>query len=245
MKKRNEGKEIIKKPKTASKFAIQFNMSIRQELSHQNGYYVEIPAKEIWEGVEKYCGYTKEEFLENIESKFAPWMTWENNKRPTVPGESTWQLDHKIPRADFKYTRMSDPEFAQCWALSNLEPLESYMNILKSNKNLLRAIQSSFIKGLRTGNVCGGVWNHLDYVPMEARQYLEENWGERIDWENLTNTNLEIDHIIPQAYLAFTSFDDENFRECWSLSNLQVLTKKDNSKKSSVYKNIFYQYNMQ
>jgi len=243
MKKSKEGKEKIKKPKTASKFALQFIMSIRNELSRQNGYYVEIPAKEIWEGVEKYCGYTKEQFIENIESKLAPWMTWENNKRSTVPGEQTWQLDHIIPRADFKYTKMSDPEFALCWALSNLNPLETQINLLKSNKKFINSIRSCFIRGLRTGKPVGVLWQHLDYDPMEARQYLEEDWGESIDWENFKNTNLEIDHIIPQAFLAFTSFSDENFRECWSLRNLQILTKKDNISKSSVHNNILWGYN--
>lgn len=243
MKKRNDERETVKKPKTASKFATQLTISIRQELSRQNGHYMEISSKEVWEGLEKYCGYTREQFLENIESKFAPWMTWENNKRPTVPGEKTWQLDHIVPRADFKYTRMSDPEFSQCWALSNLNPLESRINMLKSNKNFINSIRSCFIKGLRTGKPVGALWQHLNYDPMEARQYLEENWGSHIDWENFKDTNLEIDHIIPQAFLAFTSFSDENFRECWSLRNLQILTKKDNISKSSVHNNILWSYN--
>lgn len=242
-KKRNEGKERVKKPKTASRFATQFTMSIRQELSRRNGYYMEIAIEEIWEGIEKYCGYTKEQFIENIESKLAPWMTWENNKRPDIPGERTWQLDHIVPRVDFKYTRMSDPEFALCWALSNLEPLESRINLIKSNKNLLHVIRSSFMKSLREGIPFGKIWKHLDYTPQEARDYLEKQWGQPVDWKNFKNSGLEVDHIIPQAYLSFSSFSDKNFSECWSLKNLQLLPKKQNIQKSSLYNNILWAYN--
>lgn len=243
MKKRKEGKEKIKQPKTASRFATQFTISIRQELSRQNGYYMEIPIEEIWEGVEKYCGYTKEQFIENIESKFAPWMTWENNKRPNNPDEQTWQLDHISPRAAFKYTRMSDPEFALCWSLSNLKPLESRINIIKSNKDLLENIRSCFNSGLRKGIASGKIWDHFNYTPQEARNYLEKKWGQPIDWENFKNSGLEVDHIIPQAYLPFSSFNEENFNVCWSLENLQILPKEQNAQKSSIYNNILWLYN--
>lgn len=243
IKAREDRKEKTKQPKTASRFATQLIIAIRQELSRQNGYYVEIPAGEIWEGLEQYCGYTREQFLENIESKFAPWMTWENNKRPTFPGESTWQLDHIVARSTFKFTKMSDPEFSQCWALSNLKPLESRMNILKSNKTLREAASASFLSGLRKGKCKNGVWKHLPYTPLEAREYFEKQLGEQIDWPNFKSTGLEIDHIIPQAYLAFESYSDKNFRECWALKNLQVLTKTENIAKSSVYKEVLWLHN--
>jgi len=33
----------------------------------------------------------------------------------------------------------------------------------------------------------------------------------------------QINHIIPQSKLPYKDFNDENFKTCWSLSNLQPL----------------------
>lgn len=37
-----------------------------------------------------------------------------------------------------------------------------------------------------------------------------------------------IDHIIPQSDLPYTSMKDENFKICWSLNNLRPYSAKQN-----------------
>ena len=37
-----------------------------------------------------------------------------------------------------------------------------------------------------------------------------------------------IDHIIPQSDLPYTSMSDVNFNKCWSLSNLRPYSSKQN-----------------
>jgi len=115
--------------------------------------------------------------------------------------------------------------------------------MLKSNKTLLETTRTSFLSGLRKGKSKSAIWKHLTYTPLEAREYFEKQLGEPIDWTNFKSTGLEIDHIIPQAYLVFESYDDKNFRECWALENLQILTKQQNNAKGSVYDDVLWLYN--
>lgn len=81
----------------------------------------------------KYLPYTMSELKNHIEKQFEPWMTWQNygianyNKR-------TWQIDHIIPQSALLYSSMKDDNFKKCWALENLRPLETFLNIKKSNK---------------------------------------------------------------------------------------------------------------
>lgn len=42
-----------------------------------------------------------------------------------------------------------------------------------------------------------------------------------------------IDHIRPKSSFTYTSEDDAEFRDCWSLTNLRPLWAKDNVKKSN------------
>jgi hypothetical protein len=72
-------------------------------------------------------GYTVEDLMKHLESKFASEMSWDNYG-------IYWEIDHIIPRSHFKYTSPEDEEFKKCWSLDNLQPLEKVKNRLKGNK---------------------------------------------------------------------------------------------------------------
>ena len=71
-------------------------------------------------------GYSVEDLIKHLESKFEPWMNWNNYGK--------WHVDHIRPISSFNYTCHEDKEFKDCWALSNLQPLEAIANIRKGNK---------------------------------------------------------------------------------------------------------------
>jgi hypothetical protein len=52
-------------------------------------------------------------------------MSWENR--------SEWHIDHRRPVSSFNFLSVDDPEFLECWALSNLQPLWAADNIRKGN----------------------------------------------------------------------------------------------------------------
>lgn len=55
-------------------------------------------------------------------------------------------------------------------------------------------------------------------------KYNPKTWNDcdPITW------NWNIDHIIPQSKLPYTSMEDENFKKCWALSNLRPYSAKQN-----------------
>jgi hypothetical protein len=75
-------------------------------------------------GWQSLAGYTKDDLMVHLQSKFKEGMTWENYG-------TYWHIDHIIPKSWFKYTSAEDPEFRKCWALENLQPLEAKLNMQK------------------------------------------------------------------------------------------------------------------
>jgi hypothetical protein len=60
-------------------------------------------------------GWQPTELKAHIEKQFRPGMRWENY------GE--WHIDHITPVKAFTFSTPNDPEFRQCYALANLQPL--------------------------------------------------------------------------------------------------------------------------
>ncbi len=70
--------------------------------------------------------YDLEELMKHLEKQFDGAMSWDNYG-------NYWAVDHIKPRSLFSYSSPNDPEFKQCWALNNLQPLEKIENIRKNN----------------------------------------------------------------------------------------------------------------
>lgn len=79
-------------------------------------------------------GYSLQELVAHLEKQFAPGMTWENY------GE--WHVDHIRPLCSFDIKSKADPQFKDCWALSNLRPLWAADNLKKSVQDKLLKVDS-------------------------------------------------------------------------------------------------------
>ena len=74
----------------------------------------------------KLIGCTPDELRQHLESKFEPWMNWENQ------GQGGWDIDHIIAMSKFD---LSCPvQQHACCHYSNLQPLGHADNIKKGNK---------------------------------------------------------------------------------------------------------------
>ena len=74
----------------------------------------------------KLIGCTIDELRQHIESKFEPWMNWENQ------GLGGWDIDHI--KACFHFN-LEDPEQQRaCFNWSNLQPMEHIANIKKGTR---------------------------------------------------------------------------------------------------------------
>ena len=87
----------------------------------------------------------------------------------------------------------------------------------------------------KTGGQKGGkTFEALPYTPQELRQHIENQFDEKMNWDNYGDY-WQIDHIIPQAALPYKSLEEENFQKCWALENLRPLEATENMSKGSFH----------
>ena len=92
------------------------------------------------------------------------------------------------------------------------------------------------------GNKGGRKWERLiGYTLDELQNHLEDLWEPWMSWSNYGNPHKRgcktwvIDHIKPKDAFKFSSEIDKEFKECWSLENLQPKEWVENIKKSNKY----------
>ena len=70
----------------------------------------------------------------------------------------------------------------------------------------------------------------VGYSLLEFKSHFERLFTEQMNWQN-HGKFWEIDHKKPLSSFKITDINSQEFKECWSLSNLQPLTKLENSVK--------------
>lgn len=102
---------------------------------------------------------------------------------------------------------------------------KKHREINKLSYNISSAISNSI-----RGNKNGHHWEDLvDYTLEELRQHLEFLFQEGMCWKNYGVWH--IDHIKPKSLFNISSYNCKDFKECWSLDNLQPLWAEDNLRK--------------
>jgi hypothetical protein len=109
---------------------------------------------------------------------------------------------------------------------------------------LRKRCSSAIWKALKNNNSSKANNSILDFLPYsmeELKVHIEsffeswmnwDNWGEyRVSkWNDNDSTTWkwQLDHIIPQSTFIYTTMDSDEFRKCWSLSNLRPFSAKAN-----------------
>lgn len=77
----------------------------------------------------------------------------------------------------------------------------------------------------------------LGYSIDELIKHLENLFEEGMSWNNYGNKEgyWNIDHIRPISSFNIENLEDNDFKECWSLNNLQPMWWKDNVRKGNRY----------
>lgn len=221
----------------ASTIRIQISNNLLEE-------QVALTTKEIWKNIKQFCGYDEHDLVRHLESQFVGEMSWDNWGQigTTVEkGSFCWHVDHIVPRSKLSFGSFDNPNFVACWGLHNLKPIEARMNLIKGNKKVREKMNKTFRKGLKDGKV-RGIWKFLDYSPQEARDYFESLFTDGMTWKNYGEL-WQVDHICPQAYLSYQTSEDENFKRCWELANLQPLLRSQNAQKTSRWNDKIWLYN--
>jgi len=97
------------------------------------------------------------------------------------------------------------------------------------NRRISKAIQASLKRKGASKNYKH--WEDIvGYTLDDLKERLESQFKQGMSWDNYGKWH--IDHIRPVASFKFESFEDEDFKLCWSLNNLQPLWAKDNVRKA-------------
>jgi len=106
----------------------------------------------------------------------------------------------------------------------------------------LNMLISNNIRSCLRGGKNGRHWEDLvGYTLKELMNHLKSLWEPWMNWDNYGNPNGDhtncwhIDHVIPQSLFKFDSYEDEEFKLCWCLNNLQPKEGKANISKQNKY----------
>lgn len=166
--------------------------------------------------------YNKKHF-EQVKKKKQEYV--EKNKDKHIEYHKNYRILNKDKiketlRVNDRRRRKTDIHY--CLKKSISRSIGYYLNLNNSRKN-----GSSTLKS-------------LPYTMEELKQHLEKQFEPWMNWENrgifTKNWNdndpstwkWQIDHIIPQAELPYTTMNEENFFKCWALENLRPLSAKQN-----------------
>ena len=114
-----------RREKRANDSIFKFKTNLRETI-RKAFFKIHIPKTQR---TEQILGCTIDFFRQYIESKFEPWMNWDNNGAYNK-NKDTWQLDHIQPIS----LAETEGEALLLSHYTNFQPLESLKNIIKSNK---------------------------------------------------------------------------------------------------------------
>lgn len=142
----------------------------------------------------------------------------ENKKKYLIENRSEIYIKNNERR---KRRRKNDPEYR-------------LRNLVSRSVGRMLKLNFSSKKG-------GSIKDSLPYSIDKLKEHIESQFESWMAWGNQGKYNPEkwddndastwtwqLDHIIPQTDLPYTSMEDENFKKCWSLDNLRPLSSKQN-----------------
>ena len=81
----------------------------------------------------------------------------------------------------------------------------------------------------------------LDFTIEELKIHIENQFQPGMTWDNYGKSGWEIDHKIPVAAHNFEKTEDNDFKKCWALTNLQPMWGKENAAKCANLEKPFQQ----
>jgi len=158
---------------------------------------------------------TQKKYRESESGKEVPLRWYYNNKERALEIQRKYRSTKKGREKDRRYHNSEKGQ-------------KLYKKMYKKRK--FSIIISNNIRKSLKGNKNGQHWEDIvGYTLNELKQHLQSQFQEGMSWDN--HGKWHIDHIRPIASFNITDYKCEDFKECWSLSNLQPLWAIDNIRK--------------
>jgi len=149
---------------------------------------------------------------------------YKNNKEKELNNNKKWTENNRDIRRvidnNFYYSSKSNPHYIINRKIRSLIRYSLY-------RNKLTKINKTF--------------DMLPYTVEILKEHIENKFEYWMIWDNsgiydpktwddndTATWKWQLDHIIPQSDLPYTSVSDDNFKKCWDLSNLRPLSAKQN-----------------
>ena len=137
-------------------------------------------------------------------------------------------------------------EYSYVWRIKNRD--KYLKRVRKANRKRLSTPTGKLNASMGSGiyyalknNKAGRHWETLvGYTTSELISHIENLFQAGMTWENMGQWH--IDHVKPKSLFNYNMPEDNEFKECWSLENLQPLWEKDNLKKGSKFNGINHIY---
>jgi hypothetical protein len=154
---------------------------------------------------------------------------YQDNKEKRYKQAKEWNENH----------REKNREYVKKWKDKNQEWYDNYYQSYKDRKNKLENFRRKTNPKFRLDkNISSGIRAHLKYNQIakanrqweslvgytckELMEHLESKFKPEMNWDNY-GTYWHIDHIKPKSWFDYTSTDEQSFKDCWALNNLQPL----------------------
>jgi len=164
---------------------------------------------------------------------------WAKNDKYKQAAAARRALMREVYNANRRASHAENPEQARerqkLHRLSNPEKYAAYHRKAWSKAGRAQRLRSSVSSGIShsiKGSTKGGKrWESLvGYNTTDLMAHLERQFLKGMTWDNYGEWH--IDHVIPVASFAIDSPECQDFKACWSLSNLRPLWARDNIVKS-------------
>ncbi|MBA7582195.1 hypothetical protein ES708_24115 [subsurface metagenome] len=98
--------------------------------------------------------------------------------------------------------------------------------------NLNHNISKAIGKTLKN-NKNSKIYRIFEYTKNDLMEQLKHTIPKGYAWQDYLDGRLQMDHIIPISAFNFTKHEHIDFKRCWALSNLRLVTPKENSIKGA------------
>jgi hypothetical protein len=232
-------KECIKKYRVLNKEKIK-------DYNNKNKDKYKKYALENKERIKKYKIKYYKENLENIKQykkkyssknfkkiKHERQKYYENNKEKIKKYQKNYKINNKekIKLRDEKYRKLNKDsirERAKLYRRRWREDTQNKLNEIMSNAIYKQLKDKSISKNRLEW------FKIVNYSAEDLKKHLENLFDENMDWSNY-GSYWHIDHIKPKRLFIFNSVHQQEFKDCWALTNLRPLSAKENLQKGGKY----------
>jgi hypothetical protein len=178
---------------------------------------------------DKRLAQKRRDWEEHKTERSATYKRWRmKNKEKCAATRKRWYEEHK--KEALLYHKQYREEHKDEIREAKRIDLQNYRK--RSPKKRLNDCFRTYIYQSIRSKKAGRHWETLvGYSISDLMIYLQSQFKDGMSWSNYGQWH--IDHIRPIASFYFAEPEDEEFKQCWALSNLQPLWAEENIKKSN------------